>query len=138
MLLGYKKIYCFRILIVCFQGFPVMTYAYITPLWQFNIHICMSSSFFGDIPLWMGFHYMIELLHAMPITRNACYRGHQTYDMNQCYFIWYGITNGLYFMTHWGCIHVCICAYVCHMTHGIKGWQKFKFTYSSTSFQQGP
>jgi hypothetical protein len=90
---------------------------------------------------------MIELLHVMSVTKDACYMGlityrmnhfhdvcyvgHETYDMNHCHFIWYGITYGLYFMTHWGCIYLCIYAYVCHMTHGIKGWQKFKFTYSN-------
>jgi hypothetical protein len=57
----------------------------------------------------------------MPVTRDACYMGHETYDMNQCHFIWYGI-HMAYISWHIGDVH--IYAYVCHMTHDIKGWKK--------------
>jgi hypothetical protein len=88
------------------------------------------------------------------VSCDVCYKKHMlmglaTYGMNDCHDACYMRHEPLPFHMIWHntwpifhdtmgidtCMHictssVCIHAYVCHMTHGIKRWQISKFTYS--------
>jgi hypothetical protein len=42
----------------------------------------MPCHFLAETSLWISFHWMIELLHVMHVTRDPCNMGLATYGMN--------------------------------------------------------